>query len=341
MESYKNKKALFIGNGINLLDIEQSISWKDLLLNLKNRYNIEVDSDNIFKPFPLMFEEMLYQKEGISELNNKLKNLKRYIRNLIEEQIENKIGYNAYHKKVAELPYDDILTTNYDYSLENSIVENFIINKDVYAIDKREIKHSLRRGYEVNNKKIWHIHGELFDSREHNDPKSYSEESIMIGYEHYSSYLEKIQENIRGKSGKQKAEKKSIFLRIKDENIGVYWIDTFFTHNIDIIGFGFDFSENHLWWLINYRVQNIRIPNKKYKLTINNKIRYFYPRIENQNNINIENGINFEKIINRAASINKNKGIAEILSAFNVEVIQINCNSYNEYYDILLDSYLR
>jgi len=43
----------------------------------------------------------------------------------IESQLNGKPDFNHYQKKIMKLGYDDILTTNYDYGLEKSIVPDF------------------------------------------------------------------------------------------------------------------------------------------------------------------------------------------------------------------------
>jgi hypothetical protein len=93
VSSYKNKKALLIGNGINQLDKQQSVSWGDLLNELKSKFDIDVDLENEFKPFPLGFDEMLHQKDGSNNFENKLKRLKISIRNNINKQLKGKLGY--------------------------------------------------------------------------------------------------------------------------------------------------------------------------------------------------------------------------------------------------------
>ena len=40
IQSFQNKRALLIGNGVNLLDSSQSFSWGALLQELKNTYGI-------------------------------------------------------------------------------------------------------------------------------------------------------------------------------------------------------------------------------------------------------------------------------------------------------------
>ena len=327
-----------IGNGVNLLDSSQSFSWGALLQELKDSYGIDVDLDNMFKPFPLAFDEMQHLKSGNYDLRSKLKNLKQAIRQSIDRQLEGKRGFNGYHIKLASLRYDDILTTNYDYNLQKSIVPEFMQLKDKLAQNKQERKFSLKRKYKMPDaeKAIWHIHGELFDSRSHSDSSmSYKEESIMLGYEHYTSYLERIQENIKGKSGTQKVDNQSLMIRLRNRAESPFWTDIFFTHNLDIVGQGFDFSENHLWWLINFRANAIRKINVKHELKINNRIRFFYPRINGAEQININELNSLDKLIEKKNSVQKSKAIAEVLKAFKVEPKPIQCDSYTDFYEKL------
>lgn len=336
VSSYINKKALLIGNGINQLDKNQSVSWGELLNELKSNFDIQVNLENEFKPFPLGFDEMLHQKGGSNSFDDKLKSLKINIRNNIDNQLNGKLGYNDYHRRIMEMGYDDILTTNYDYGLEKSFAPDFFEFKRELAQNKQERKFSLKRYYRLNSN-IWHIHGELFDSRNLSEnSKYYNEESIMIGYEHYTSYLEKIQENFKGKSGIRAIENQGLMIRIKNGKLGRFWTDIFFTHNLDIIGQGLDFSENHLWWIINQRAMLIRKDNEKHDVLIDNKIRYFYPIIEN--NIVI-NDNNIEEIIKMKNANKKSKAVAELLKAFQVEIVPIECGSYEGFYDEFISNY--
>lgn len=96
------KKALLLGNGINRVIPEEAVSWGELLKNLKRKFDIEVELDNPFKPFPLAFDEMLHRKLGYNNLEVKLKSLKQYIREAMELLSENKQGFNQYHRQLVE-----------------------------------------------------------------------------------------------------------------------------------------------------------------------------------------------------------------------------------------------
>lgn len=327
---------MLIGNGVNRLNPEESYSWGALLSELNSTSDFAVDLGNSLKPFPLAFDEMLHVNNIESELNEKLKELKKKIRGAIEQQFEKKKGYNEYHRKLVDLGYDNILTTNYDYAFQLSVDENFFDKKTDWAVNKQEIKHSLKRCYAIPeiNTKVWHIHGELFDSRKLTKESGYySEESIMIGYAHYVSYLNKIIENIKGKSGNQKTDNQSLMVRLKKEVNSPFWTDILFTHNVDILGQGLDFSENHLWWLINYRAKFIRKEETKHGVKINNSIRFYYPDIKNS----AEKETSQEDYLHKNIDALKLKAVSELLKAFCVESIPIECKGYEDFYDKFID----
>jgi hypothetical protein len=346
-QNQSNQKVLLLGNGVNLLDSDQSVSWGSLLQDLKKQYSLDdLDLKNEFKPFPLAFEEILHRAEGNDRLAVKARRLKESINNILKEQMAGKPGYNDFHKKIMQCNVDDILTTNYDYGLEKSILPDFEKMKRKLANYLVEVRHSLRRAYYIPeyNKRVWHIHGEMEDSRRLS-PKSdyYHQQSIMIGYEHYALYLEKIQENMRGKGGIQKPENQSLATRIKNRVTGVYWFDYFFTHDIYILGLGMDFSENHLWWLINQRAILSRRKVSKNQFDISNTITFLLPEITKANTVKTKEIIDetsFNKWFGKRAGVLKQKAITDILPAFNVEVVSIQAPDYTDFYDIVIRDYL-
>jgi hypothetical protein len=124
-------------------------------------------------------------------------------------------------------------------------------------------------------------------------------------------------------------------IRLRDNVSSPYWTDIFFTHNLDIVGQGFDYSENHLWWLINFRANAMRNFKQKNKVKINNKIRFFYPHISDINHINTVELSDFDARVAKKNSIQKSKAIAEVLKAFKVEPVPIQANSYEDFYNRL------
>lgn len=336
------KRSLLIGNGINRLDSEQSVSWGKLLSDIKDRFNIKVDLDNEFKPFTLAFEELLHRKKGRNSFVEKLQELKKFIGENISEQLQGKAGFNVYHRKFMNLGYDDLLTTNYEYSFQKSVDENFLAFKKTKALNRLEPRYSMKRAYKVDGSKtkIWHIHGELMVSRNNSDRSKFiDEESILIGYEQYSEYLNKIQTVFKSGRGSKSNSDNSLIYRIMNNVDSPFWIDKFFTDNIDIIGQGLDFTENHLWWLINQRA-NYKRNNDTKELNVDNRIRYFYPKFENDGLIDLRESNFFEKAIRMRNASLKGKAMAELLSAFEVEGVEVKARAYTEFYDQVIENYL-
>ena len=347
--SYNGKKALLIGNGINRLFPKESLSWWQLLNELSERFNIAADLNNEFKPYTLLFEELLHRKPGMGPFQEMQKNLKQFIRQKIEKQLEGKKGFNEYHKKMMSLGYDDLLTTNYEYSFQKSIDSDFLKRKNSYALNRQEKKHSLKRGYNLSDESptVWHIHGELEVPINYtNKSKNFAEESILIGYEQYADYMKKIRDAFDSGRGSRQDSSNNMKYRILNEVDSAFWMDKFFTQNIDIIGQGLDFSENHLWWILNQRANFIR-NNEENELKIDNRIRFIYPKFSNENMIDTDQKDFLNKFINMRNNKLRSKASAELLKAFKVEDVIIkvdkeptNEEAFREFYDRAIDQYL-
>lgn len=286
-------KVLLVGNGIN--SIVTAYKWKNLIDDLIS-YSGAAGQININdKPFPLLYEEIFL--EGAKNRKLKEEDLKEYIAKKVAE-----IKHNEIHEKIMNLKFKNVLTTNYDYTLEISrgLKKENLKNEGVI----NESAYSLFRNMLVNDIRIWHIHGEC----------NYSK-TITLGYEHYSGYLQQMRNYVvtgTGSSYKKTFEALNKRLEAGDINFDS-WIDFFFTKNIYIIGFTLDFVEIHLWWLLTYRAR------RKFteKARINNEIIYYYPE-------NIANDI-------------KNK--LELLRANDVTPysIRTRTNNISDYYFKVLD----
>ena len=247
-------KVLLVGNGIN--SIKTAYSWKRLIKGLISDVGSVGQIKINDKPFPLLYEEILF--EGVR--NNVIKKEEDLKKNIADEVT--RIKPNDIHEQIMNSEYENILTTNYEYSLELSKGIKQEDLKNVGAIN--ENTYSLYRKTKVTDTQIWHIHGECNSSR-----------TITLGYEHYGAYLQQMRNYVQTqiwKSAKKPLD--SVNKRLKMKSLKYYsWIDFFFTKNIYIIGFTLDFVEMHLWWLLTYRARRKFID----KARINNKIYYFYP----------------------------------------------------------------
>lgn len=249
------EKVLLIGNGIN--NISQDYKWNDLIDDLIYFIGAKgkIKTDN--KPFPLLYEEIFVEaikNRGLAE-----EKIKDFICNRVK-----KLKSNELHDAFLNLNVQNILTTNYDFTFENKLKVDPSKLKNIGVV--KESLYSIFRHYNFDNKKIWHIHGDA----------NYTN-SITLGYEHYSGYLQQMRNYVVTGTGTSYKNIKfdSLVKRLKKGELhdSQSWLDFFFTKNIYIIGLTLDFIEIHLWWLLTFR-QRAKL-TKKMKTT--NKIIYFYP----------------------------------------------------------------
>lgn len=340
IESFKGEKAFFLGNGIHRTGVNTGISWGELLEKIARTFGIYTDLKNDLKPFPLAFEEMLYAKEGRNNLESKLRNLKTRISEILTEDAGGLID-NEIHKGFMQSGIKEIITTNYDYNLETSVIPDFLSGKIKYSLNNLESKNSLYRAYNIDGVSVRHIHGELTHNRNIIPTDSnYAEETIMIGFEHYADYFAKIQSVIKGESGKQsEQEKKSLLIRIRDNQTYKIWTDMFFTHSLVFAGFSLDFSESHLWWLLLYR-EELKRKSNKYNIQINNEITFCIPKLPDSAFSYYESGeAAFDKLYKKKLGLQKNKGVADVLSSLGIKIQTIQCNTYKDFYMRVIDQY--
>lgn len=243
--------ALLIGNDIN--NINKGTSWNDLLISIKNKYHVQT-LENGRKPFPMLYEEIFLS--AIQQQHMDEKELKTFIADAVSN-----IQQNELHELIRELSVENIMTTNYDFSLAGTHPKEktSLVNETTYSVFRQY--HSL-------NKTYWHIHGDC------NNPFS-----INLGYEHYCGQLQKMRDyvvNGPNYSASTKIYKASLIRRLQaGRQMALQsWIDLFFTTDIHIFGLSLDFVEIDLWWLLTYRARN-----KFYKKNtfIKNQIYFYIP----------------------------------------------------------------
>lgn len=272
---YHGDNAILVGNGINLLN--GGIKWGDLLQKLFFEFKIKSITDRDPKEisYPLIFEEILFNIKGES-FDKDLKKLKIKIYDILNE-----FESNDFHHRILGLNAINIITTNYDYSLEKCLNKEYagVVSPGKHG----RYKYSIDRRTKLNGKIFWHIHGELNNGFK--GTTRYKQESILIGNEHYADYLAKI--HLLLKSPDRNGGLVKVFKERDD-----IWVKLFFSHNIHIIGFNIDYTEIHLWWLLNFRARLIRKG-----LSISNKIYFYYPSFD-------ENKYKYKNSLLKALEVN-------------------------------------
>lgn len=255
MEKAKTHTIL-LGNGINYLSA-YAVSWEDLLIELMGDDKFEMK----YLPNLMTYERIrLNWEETIGNTND----LKRKIAERLKNQ-----SANEYYKKILRLNFRNFLTTNYDYAILKSFLEmsfdNYVKNngtEEIYSL--RRYKELINSNKEVVSK-VWNIHGEL------DSPKT-----IMLGMNHYCGSVGKIDQYLKGKYDFKHKEAhlpiKKIEEKIDSQTFDEYsWVELFFSSNIHIAGFGLDFSEIDIWWILTVRARLMKTSNP------NNRI-YYYTR---------------------------------------------------------------
>lgn len=292
-----NDNVLLFGNGINNLN-NNSYMWIDLLNDLKNYTNFTGNDD---LPFPLLYEKIFIHGLKNNTAGNYEGRIKKYIANKVKDFQPNQI-----HKKfIQNTNFNNILTTNYDYSFEKALKNDIDDLQNSGIINERY--YSLFRHIRINDKKIWHIHGEANHFF-----------TITLGYNHYCNYLHNIIGYI-ATGTHHLNKKKKILPVVSEERLNemkiehLSWTDFFFSKNVFIIGLTLNYIESHLWWLINYRTRCIF----EKKLPIDNNIYYFFPEEYKDDKI---------------------KSKLDLLKEFNINVISIDksvdtVEFYNDIYE--------
>ncbi|WP_316820551.1 SIR2 family protein [Pedobacter gandavensis] len=254
LKKYYNdqEKYLFLGNGMNqLLNV---ISWDQLMESVCRRLKVDIKRND--KPYQLFFEQLAFDINSKRLVEENIKELKE----IMGAEAMKLMPNSLLQRIIGSGYYRHYMTSNYDYCIERAIDPNF---------DSQQFKHLKRPKYSlyrynlVNDTKVWHIHGEC-DNGYRGKLANFPEASILIGFEHYADYLEKIHHLLKDPLGNGL----SVLLDKSQEN----WVHLFFTRDIDILGFGLDFTETHLWFIINFRA---RLKRKGAKLL--NKIRWVIP----------------------------------------------------------------
>ena len=330
-------KALFIGNGINRVFQENSISWDNLLEGLsqneklkKNLPGIQnINLNNPLKPFPLAFEELMQLGNNNNlDPDERIKLLKEEIHALFQKQInDGKLGFNEFHNKVMNLNVTDVITSNYDFGFELAGKKDFYEKKQGLAGYKREKTANLRRYYSIGEKRVWHMHGELYDSINHEkpSPKNFAEQSILMGYTHYAKSLTDIKGYVSGKH----RDIPYIMSRLDGDNdLNISWVDKFFTHDIDFFGFGLGFEEQDIWWLLNFRANKMNKKGKNNKTKIKNHIRFIVRSYKSKDlpSLSYKERVNYDK----------DNAVKEVLSSMNVEVVEVDAYNWKNFYEQII-----
>lgn len=243
------EKVLLLGNGI-AREYYKGANWDKVLDKIRDKTSYPMPS--IYYKIPMPLKAEMFTK---GQLQSKIK----------EEEDLFSLPPKTDHefvRKLLDLNFTHILTTNYTYEVDCAQFRNE--TKEVIKYNELAPLHHpertesdsesthLSKNYDalintynkIGNIDIWHIHGEAFFP-----------ESIVLGHESYGYLLKKYIEHFENPYSKT-------------------WLDAFVNGDVYILGFGMDFSEIDLWWLLQY----------KHKLKHNNETTatyFFNPQPDN------------------------------------------------------------
>jgi hypothetical protein len=247
------KAVLFVGNDIN--NTVKGHSWSDLVKHLIGKFANSKIKHNEDDSFP-----MLYERIYLSALRSrKIESGESLLKKEIAEWAR-KIEPNGIHRKIMSMDVDHVITTNYDYTLEKAAESEDGTGKK--SAEFRETRYSLFRRRSAGGNSVWHVHGEI------DFPNS-----INLGYEQYSGYLQHMRDYVV--SGKIRPEiGGSLLSRLRKSDFQVRsWVDLLLQREVFILGFRLEQVEMHLWWLLAFRARRLA----EGKLDLANRITYYYP----------------------------------------------------------------
>lgn len=268
MKTGVNENTLFVGNGFSRSLFGQMPSWDQLFDGV----------DRSVGSYTMMYEAYMLemQKKGYPENAVKQKLIQKIREAYSGEKIESRLPDLAcFGRYLEEHRVHNILTTNYDEIIEMILSmacgyteseELRYVPEEVYSI--RTYKEFIgKTGHRV---KLWKIHGDVDRIK-----------SVTLGYDQYCGSLARLSEYIKGEyapaAERKRQAGRSIFNRhiidkCRDDSFdNISWAELFFRTNVYIVGFGMEFSEIDIWWLLNKRARFMQEHNR-----IHNSITYFY-----------------------------------------------------------------
>ncbi|MBQ6508535.1 MAG: SIR2 family protein [Flexilinea sp.] len=231
MNNLSNPQVLFLGNGLNLAF--GGISWSDLIEKISKRD----DFDWAGSEMPMPLQAILASN---NQIRTSLQAAKEDFRGKIQTEQQMEVL-----RVLLTMGFDDIITTNYSYELEEAALGKFELSDRQIAklmgytsdhAERNYLLHTYNRVQCENiENRIWHIHGEIRKT-----------DSMILGHYWYGKLLYKIIE--------ESEKRKDLYARSQKEEKPAElnsWMDSFILGDVYILGFGFGLSEVDLWWLLN------------------------------------------------------------------------------------------
>lgn len=264
MSASKKPQILLLGNGLNRAFSQDAFAWDNFIKEL-SAHNDSLDKtgtdDEELSKVPYPLQIVLRTGDNVDAA---IKNAKINLYGEVDNDEQRDML-----RKILSMNFDHILTTNYSYELEIAtldrgakLTDNRLkktMQKHTKSVKTAETMYLLHTYNSVEHNgtqnNIWHIHGE-----------ARKPDSMVIGHYYYGNLLFKYKKYFdKLKNHYRSSQEKGQEIEIRS------WLDAFILGDVYILGFGMDFSEMDLWWLIN---------RKKRERAEHGKIVFYEPSTE-------------------------------------------------------------
>lgn len=153
---------------------------------------------------------------------------------IVEEVSNEPCPSDSAHHCFRDLPFDHMVTTNYDRIFDNQYSLEATVSNPGYS------RNILGPIYRSGNRDFYHAHG--IDKWKN---------TLCLGHEHYAALIGKIRKEFYPN---EEADNASLVELVtgKKKSLNI-WPEYFLTNDVAIVGFGLDYCESDIWWLLALR----------------------------------------------------------------------------------------
>jgi len=252
------QNTLFIGNGFSRAVFQEVPSWEEIFRKKDESLRDIKNLTFLYEASRLKPDQKGASKPQVKSEDQVKEELIEQIRVFSDALNCNVVKHlDGFGDLLCSHNIHDIITTNYDNGIEHILLdacgydthgpENLLVER-IYNIRTYKLFHHNKTGYQV---RLWKIHGDLERTK-----------SITLGFDQYCGTLSKIESYVKGTYCSTRGEpsskcKGSILDKCRNSKPfdHISWVELFFRTNVYIVGFGMDFSEIDIWWLLNKRAR--------------------------------------------------------------------------------------
>lgn len=290
------KQSILFGNGINRIN-NDNYDWEKVLKGISpENLKDSIDNRQLTHSYERLLIDAYYEGIFLSTAERELKESFIHKINEINTTPESEDIYQS----LINLGAENYMTTNYDGKIEEFLSNNGYHSKnpksssDYLSLHRREVW-KYRNTSKVCT--LWPIHGCGYEGTKWN--------TVMLGFEHYCNSISCLGHYLNFGSTRQNGyygskygdylnqTGKLSYIQYLIKNYRgegcTFWADLFFLTDVHIIGFGMDFSEIDIWWLLTKRARLMRAMSKNFKGKdlIRNKIFYYGHNEEDKHKIEL------------------------------------------------------